>query len=91
MLRWCDSSSHLTPRYFTNVCAPPPQDHLLPPEYVLTMRAQLLDKCPLNTYEEVARIIKADLGSSPEELYASFERDPIASASLAQVCLDPEM
>lgn len=61
------------------------QDHLLPPEYVLTMRAQLLDKCPLNTYEEVAKIVAADLGATPDQLFASFDPEPIASASLAQV------
>ena len=52
---------------------------------MLTLRAALLDKCPLNSYEEVARIIAQDLGAPPEQLFASFEREPIASASLAQV------
>lgn len=71
---------------YSNSCLMPySQDHLLPPEYVLTMRAQLLDKCPLNTYKEVAAIVTADLGASPEQLYASFDPVPIASASLAQV------
>ena len=61
------------------------QDHLLPEEYVLTMRRTMLDQCPVSTYKEVARIVKEDLGSTPEELFASFEHTPIASASLAQV------
>ncbi|BDA50400.1 AarF domain-containing protein kinase 1 [Coccomyxa sp. Obi] len=60
-------------------------DHLLPEEYVLTMRRTMLDQCPVSPYAEVARIVKEDLGSTPEELFASFEHDPIASASLAQV------
>ena len=61
------------------------QDHLLPEEYVLTMRATMLDACPASGYAEVARIIAEDLGSPPEALFAEFDRTPIASASLAQV------
>ena len=61
------------------------QDHLLPEEYVLTMRRTMLDQCPVSPYPEVARIVKEDLGSTPEELFATFEHEPIASASLAQV------
>lgn len=61
------------------------QDHLLPEEYVLTMRRTMLDQCPVSPYPEVARIVKEDLGSTPEELFAAFEHEPIASASLAQV------
>ena len=63
----------------------PAQDHLLPPEYVLTMRAHMLDKCPLDGYGTVARTVVEDLGAPPERLFASFEERPIASASLAQV------
>lgn len=62
-------------------------DHLLPAEYVVTMRNNLLDKCPLSSYEDVRRTICQDLGSPPEQLFAHFGRKPIASASLAQVCL----
>lgn len=61
------------------------QDHLLPEEYVITMRNNLLDKCPVSGYDEVVRIIKEDLGSTPEALFKSFQPTPIASASLAQV------
>ncbi|KAI8470915.1 MAG: ABC1 family-domain-containing protein [Monoraphidium minutum] len=60
-------------------------DHLVPAEYVDTMRANLLDRCPVSDYAEVAAIITQDLGSPPDQLFASFEREPIASASLAQV------
>ena len=61
------------------------QDHLLPPEYVLTMRSHMLDKCPLDSYDAVSRTVTEDLGAPPESLFASFEPRPIASASLAQV------
>lgn len=48
------------------------------------MRQTMLDHCPVSPYKEVAKIVKEDLGSMPEELFASFEHEPIASASLAQ-------
>lgn len=35
--------------------------------------------------EQVRATIKEDLGAYPEELYESIDREPIASASLAQV------
>ncbi|KAF8067287.1 ABC1 [Scenedesmus sp. PABB004] len=59
-------------------------DHLLPEEYVHTMRAHMLDKCPVSSWEEVRQTIREDLGAPPEELFASFSPTPIASASLAQ-------
>ena len=61
------------------------QDHLLPPEYVHTMRDHMLDKCPVSSPAEVAKTLREDLGAGPEELFHSFEETPIASASLAQV------
>ncbi|KAK9803104.1 hypothetical protein WJX73_003925 [Symbiochloris irregularis] len=60
-------------------------DHMLPTEYVKAMRLSMLDKCPVETYAQVARTISEDLGSPPDKLYASFEPVPVASASLAQV------
>lgn len=45
----------------------------------------MLDKCPVSTYKDIAQVIQEDLGKSPEELFASIEEVPIASASLAQV------
>ncbi len=49
------------------------------------MRRTMLDQCPVSPYSEVSRMITEELGSAPEELFASFEETPIASASLAQV------
>ena len=65
------------------------QDYILPLEYVNTMRDYMLDKCPVSTYKDIAQVIQEDLGKSPEELFASIEEVPIASASLAQVMFAP--
>lgn len=61
------------------------QDHLLPQAYVKTMREHSLDKCPVSSYENVCRTFSEDLGALPEEVFATFEQEPFASASLAQV------
>jgi aarF domain-containing kinase len=62
-------------------------DYLLPEEYVHTMRAHLLDRCPISSWESVRKTILEDLGAPPEVLFSEFEQTPIASASLAQVHL----
>jgi len=61
------------------------QDHLLPEEYVSTMKAHMLDRCPVSSWSEVQQIITEDLGAPPDKLFKQFSPTPIASASLAQV------
>lgn len=39
----------------------------------------------VSAYSDVCKVIEEDLGASPDELFALFEKEPIASASLAQV------
>ncbi|KAG2446176.1 hypothetical protein HXX76_000769 [Chlamydomonas incerta] len=60
-------------------------DHLLPEAYVETMKAHLLDRCPVSDIDEVRSMFVQDLGAPPEQLFAHFSPTPIASASLAQV------
>jgi predicted unusual protein kinase regulating ubiquinone biosynthesis (AarF/ABC1/UbiB family) len=49
------------------------------------MREHALDKCPQSPYQHVRAVISEDFGQAPEQLFHSFEPEPIASASLAQV------
>ena len=49
------------------------------------MKSTMLNTCPVSDYEGVAKTIAEDLGERPETLFASFEKAPVASASLAQV------
>jgi len=47
--------------------------------------AELQDRVPPVDGDAIVQTIEADLGASIDELFASFEREPIAAASLAQV------
>lgn len=45
----------------------------------------LLDRVAPFPYSEVERICQEELGKSPEDLFESFERTPLATASIGQV------
>ncbi len=57
---------------------------LIPLEYVDAL-SQLQDNAPPIPADRVAGVIQADLGASTDELFATFEPEPMASASIAQV------
>lgn len=58
--------------------------NFLPPEFRAELE-QLQDSVPARPLDEVTARIRKELGKPPEELFASFNPVPIASASLAQV------
>ena len=65
---------------------PDPVDHgaFLPREYVEELEA-LQDDVPPTRYKRIASTFVASFGKQPEDVFTSFNRDPIAAASLGQV------
>ena len=57
----------------------------LVPQDLADELARLQDRVPPFPSDQAAAIIRESLGDAPENLFAHFERDPVASASIAQV------
>lgn len=57
---------------------------LLPPEFVREL-SRLQDSAPPVPFEHVEQTIVEDFGAGPDALFATFDRHPIASASIGQV------
>jgi predicted unusual protein kinase regulating ubiquinone biosynthesis (AarF/ABC1/UbiB family) len=57
---------------------------LLSPE-VRQVIARLQNEAPPMPYEVVARVLREELGDTPEALFREFDRQPLAAASLGQV------
>lgn len=57
---------------------------LFPSEYVEEL-SKLQDKVPAFSYEQAESLIEQELGKKVSELYHSFDRIPLAAASLGQV------
>ncbi len=55
------------------------------PEVLSTEFRTLLDKVPPADPAAIRRLITEDLGAPPEQVFATFSAEPIASASIAQV------
>lgn len=57
---------------------------LLPAEYIAAL-SELQDRAPAMPLVEVRKVLRQDLGAEPEDLFARFEEEPLAAASIAQV------
>lgn len=57
---------------------------IFPPDLVFELE-KLQDSVPPDPFEVVARVVKEEFGRGPDELFASFEREPMAAGSVAQV------
>lgn len=57
---------------------------ILPPAYVMEL-SKLLDAAPPVALEEITSTIERELGGPLRQWYASFDPEPIASASIGQV------
>jgi predicted unusual protein kinase regulating ubiquinone biosynthesis (AarF/ABC1/UbiB family) len=57
---------------------------LFPERYCVEFR-KCLDSVRPFSYVDVQRILRAELGRDPEEVFASIDPEPLASASIAQV------
>ncbi len=59
-------------------------NHVLPPQYASTFKV-LYDEAPTVPYDQVETLFEQDMGCKPHQLFQSFDPEPVASASIAQV------
>jgi aarF domain-containing kinase len=57
---------------------------LVPKEYSLAL-SSLQDKAVPCNFQEIKQVLTSNLGQNLTEIYLSFDEEPIAAASIAQV------
>jgi ubiquinone biosynthesis protein len=55
------------------------------PDYLIYELEKLQDQVPPFTFSEASKIIEAELGATPREIFEVFDPTPIAAASIGQV------
>ncbi|KAK8049974.1 hypothetical protein PG994_011704 [Apiospora phragmitis] len=60
--------------------------YLLPVEWTDTF-IPLQDRCPVSSFESIAKMFRGDTGQELEDYFSEFSTEPIGAASLAQVHL----
>ena len=59
-------------------------NHILPKEYLETLKV-LQDRCLTRGTTEIGQLFEEEFGKDHKQLFKSFDEEPIAAASLAQV------
>ncbi|MGB8859736.1 MAG: AarF/UbiB family protein [Ilumatobacteraceae bacterium] len=83
-LRLRKAAEHLGPTYIKLGQIISSGEGLFPPELVNEFK-KCRDQVPAEPFELVRQVVEADLGARLEDIFASFERTPLAAASIAQV------
>ena len=83
-LRIRQSSEFLGPTYIKLCQIISSGEGIFPAELVEEMK-QCRDKVPPETFDHVREVVEAEFGGPLSSVFASFEREPIAAASIAQV------
>jgi ubiquinone biosynthesis protein len=76
--------AHLGPTYIKLGQIVSGGEGLFPEELVAEFKL-LRDRVPAEPFEDVRRVVELELGRSLDDVFSSFERTPIAAASIAQV------
>ncbi len=78
------AAEHLGPTYIKLAQIISSGEGLFPEELVRECQ-KCRDQVPPETFDHVRRVVEEDLGCRLEDVFTSFEREPIAAASIAQV------
>jgi ubiquinone biosynthesis protein len=76
--------SHLGPTYIKLGQIISGGEGLFPEELVAEFK-QLRDRVPPEPFEDVRRVVEIELGRSLDDIFETFDRQPLAAASIAQV------